>query len=298
MDHYYKIFVCPICNVPFKGVDFVCEQGHKFEKEQEVINLLVNPSLEIQKEIRASQHSAIKQQSIIIDTPMTSKEILQDNLVIQDIKNYIKNNSQLFILELGSGFCYLAYNLAKTFSNATMIASDIIFPKTKEWGEHLPNLLKVNFSMDKIPIKNNSIDFVIVKSSLHHVSNLDAAFSEVCRILKNQGSFLIFNEPTCAHLEKSNHFKPNQLGYNDQYYYLKDYKRAAQKVGFRFQIQIPSTFDYFLQKLPPDSKKIKKFKILIAQVVHRFPFLQFLIKKMYPILIYLFLLPSFFICKK
>ena len=98
------------------------------------------------------------------------------------------------LIDIGSGSGYVAIEMAKM--GVEVIACDI----TKEYLKfiedykkrfRLANLKLVNCSADKIPIKNNSVDYVVANAILEHLVYEKKAIKEWKRILKPKGKIFL-----------------------------------------------------------------------------------------------------------
>lgn len=95
------------------------------------------------------------------------------------LSSMIEGNMDGRILELGS-----AGGITKEF-NSQIITSDV---RSCIGVDHI-------FSGTKIPYPDNSFDYVIMKDSLHHISEYSRCLEEIHRVLKTNGK-LSFCEPS------------------------------------------------------------------------------------------------------
>ncbi len=114
--------------------------------------------------------------------------------------NVITTHSNV-ILDLGAGTGLLSSNLKKRFPSSKIIALDFA-----------QNSLKNNQSANKIcananhlPLADNSVDIVISSLMMQWCPNLKQLFSEIHRVLKNDGLILFstFGPDTLKELKKS-----------------------------------------------------------------------------------------------
>lgn len=90
-----------------------------------------------------------------------------------------------FVLEIGCASGYDAINYAKRAKKYIGVdISDIAIENCKNLG--LENSSFFCVDGHKLPVKNNTLDFVIVNSLLHHL-DLKTAFREISRVLKQDG---------------------------------------------------------------------------------------------------------------
>lgn len=303
-----KNFIIPLLQCPSCGAQFQntaqCTRGHIFSYFNEALDLLVHPSEEIIREIEGT-HTRIRAcQNIPAYVFISEKEILENNLILKDIQSYIDSDdkgSGAVILEAGCGFGYLSTQLAKAYPSHSVIASDIVSFAIKEYRHPAENLFFATFSMESIPLAPCSIDYIIVKSALHHTSHLQGVFQEFYRILKPGGTLFVFNEINVAFCERAHHAQAHDHGCNDQSYSLADYKKAAHYSAFSFSLKEPRMFSAFFERSFlsfPKRGTIKKVKAKVLLFVQKSRVMKYFIHALYPLLVYFFLVPSFFICKK
>ena len=288
---------CSFCAAPFEN-NTRCKEGHLFLYVDESLDLRGNLSEEVIREIQGTRASeCISGRSFV-----SEKEILENNLILEDMQSYIrKGESGSIILEIGCGFGYLATELAKAYPQHHVIASDVFSFAMKKYRCPTGNLSFLLFPMEHIPLVEHSVDYVIVKSALHHTSHLNTVFNEIYRVLKPGGIFFVFNEVNVALCERAQHFEAHENGCNDQPYSFADYKKAARQSAFSFYIKRPRMFTTYIEKgflSFPQRGAIKKMKMKILLCAQRSRMIKFFAHALYPLLLYFFLVPSFFICIK
>ncbi|TFF89660.1 MAG: class I SAM-dependent methyltransferase [Promethearchaeota archaeon] len=103
------------------------------------------------------------------------------------------------ILDLGCGSGNLLIKLAKKFPKSTLIgvdtSSEMLEKARKRAGRKGLNAeieLKVG-AANNIPFPDNSIDIIVSSFSLHHWEDPAGCLKEVYRVLKKDGSLLIFD---------------------------------------------------------------------------------------------------------
>ncbi len=122
-------------------------------------------------------------------------KILRKNVISQIKKiNPIGN-----LMDLGCGSGNLIIQIAKAFPNLDLIAIDvsneIISLAEKRAKEHSFDS-KITFKLgnvEDIPFPDNSMDFIVSTFSLHHWSEPINVFKEIYRVLKENGTCLIFD---------------------------------------------------------------------------------------------------------
>jgi ubiquinone/menaquinone biosynthesis C-methylase UbiE len=105
-----------------------------------------------------------------------------------------KNCKGKMILDIGTGSGYIAIEMARMCLN--VIALDIIKSALKNIEQYkakykLKNLTTILSSADKLSLKSESIDYIVVNSVLEHLENENQAISEWKRVLKPKGKIFI-----------------------------------------------------------------------------------------------------------
>ncbi len=118
------------------------------------------------------------------------------NKVVSQIKKY---NPKGKLADVGCGAGNLVLKIAKKIPELDIVGVDIA-PEILEYAKNrvIKNSLdkKIEFkigSVEKLPFLDNSINFIISTFSLHHWENPNNAFKEINRVLKKEGTFLIFD---------------------------------------------------------------------------------------------------------
>lgn len=111
--------------------------------------------------------------------------------------------------------------------------------------EKNPNIDWFLANAEILPFEKDSFDAVIATLTIHHWQNLEKGFSEIFRILKNCGTFLIFTS-TSEQMENYwlNHYFPEMMKKSiNQMPSFKIIKENLKKVGF----EIIETEKYFIK---------------------------------------------------
>ena len=99
------------------------------------------------------------------------------------LNDYVKNAK---CLDIGGGTGWLAYEDYKN-SGRDWTVLDI----SEEMGKIVPNEIKfICANAESIPLPDNSFDFIIIRSVLEY-TNIDLVLSEVKRVLKEEGYFVL-----------------------------------------------------------------------------------------------------------
>lgn len=142
------------------------------------------------------------------------------------------------ILDLGAGVCWTSRDLASRSQH--VVAVDILDDKFLglESGNAYIQATgrffdRINAVMELLPFRDNTFDVILTNCSAHHAEDLSRLFTEIRRVLKPGGAYVISNELTQGLLKKS------ELVGNDHYYTIQDYLRNLTAVGFKPQIFFP-----------------------------------------------------------
>ena len=143
------------------------------------------------------------------------------------------------ILDLGTGSGYLAFRIAKENTSCKVTGLDIVEKaleedrnRARELG--MSNISFVSYKGNEFPFENNSFNIVTTRYALHHFPKIKDTFSEVARVLKEEGFFFI-SDPTpnkedierfvddYMRMKKDGHIK---------YYTKEEYESLASEAGF------------------------------------------------------------------
>ncbi len=120
-----------------------------------------------------------------------------------DIKNYIMNhvnkNGETTLVSLGCGTGDWEIELLKKSENKIkldlMEVNEDILKYAKEYGKKYGLSFNIIIQdANKISLKKNYYDFILVRSSLHHFIEFEYIFSEINKALKPNGKFLVMGE--------------------------------------------------------------------------------------------------------
>jgi ubiquinone/menaquinone biosynthesis C-methylase UbiE len=103
------------------------------------------------------------------------------------------------LADIGCGPGYLLQLIAKEIPELNLIGVDISREMLRKAAINLSTLgrdKKVQFKqgdIQKLPLEDGSVDFLVSTLSLHHWSDQKSAFDEIHRVLKREGQFLLFD---------------------------------------------------------------------------------------------------------
>ncbi len=217
------------------------------------------------KKIKLSDHEKYLRNNVFF----TKNKWPHFNLIFSDIKKLSKKiNSSKTVVSLERNSLYGGISLfAPYFSKSNFISVDCSMPKILKRGGYnkindksliIENKKSYYCSFDKIKLKKNTADLIMVPNLMHHIPDVKIFFHQIKSILKKNGTLYIF-EPLVRelHQEPDDYFRITPYGFK---YILKTY-------GFKnFQINFnggPFTavgycWDQALQYLPKSKRYIMK----------------------------------------
>jgi len=117
-------------------------------------------------------------------------------MIVGEIRRYHLDG---IIVDVGCGPGYLVADIAQTLPQLRIIGVDIAEEMIQLANRNISSLglgERVEFrrgDVQKLPLEDNSADFVVSTLSLHHWSKPQEALEEIHRILKPRGQFLVFD---------------------------------------------------------------------------------------------------------
>lgn len=116
--------------------------------------------------------------------------------VLSKLKDF---NPKGTLVDIGCGSGNLIIQIAESFPDLNLIGIDISseileFAKKRALDRGLGKRIEFKIgNVEKLPFSNESIDFIISTLSLHHWVNPVKVFNEIHRVLKRDGTSLIFD---------------------------------------------------------------------------------------------------------
>lgn len=116
--------------------------------------------------------------------------------VLSKLKDF---NPKGTLVDIGCGSGNLIIQIAESFPDLNLIGIDISseileFAKKLALDRNLGKRIEFKIgNVEKLPFSNESIDFIISTLSLHHWVNPVKVFNEIHRVLKRDGTLLIFD---------------------------------------------------------------------------------------------------------
>ena len=120
----------------------------------------------------------------------------QDSTHLGAILDFLPVKSGMRLLDLGTGCGYLAFALAKKYTDISVIGLDITdkaLEDNRKRAEHerLGNVSFVSYDGITFPFDSKSFDIVVSRYALHHFPDINKSLSEVNCVLTYEGSFFI-----------------------------------------------------------------------------------------------------------
>ncbi len=178
------------------------ETNHKYELYKGIPILFFQES-NLDKNIKAWWGDLYKQLYSEIDNTLNKENIFEhlkkfeklickmDHLLFKEMLNTNFKNKVCLEIGPGSG----AHSTLLKSYGAKMISMDITLERCISTDKKLNLIdgdhLVFNSSAEKIPLKDNCIDFVYSNGVLHHAENTENCFTEIHRVLKKNGKSII-----------------------------------------------------------------------------------------------------------
>lgn len=166
-------------------------------------------------------------------------------------------DSKCKILDIGTGTGYLSFAIAQKYKNADVTGLDIVeetlkINREKAVKQKIQNLNFITYDGVKFPFDNSSFDVIVTRYALHHFPDIKNSFSEISRILKKGGKFLIADpipaeNDNVRFVDEYMKLKPDG---HVQFYTESELVKYANEVDlilnnlFQTKITFPRTNDY------------------------------------------------------
>jgi SAM-dependent methyltransferase len=111
------------------------------------------------------------------------------------------------------------------------------------------NIFKVDFEKDRLPFEDNTFNFIITKSVIEHIFNVDGYLKEMYRVLKSGGRILILTPDydTCQYLfwDDHDHKHPYRVEALSNLMKIYDFKEVQTEKFYQLKI----IWDYPILKI-------------------------------------------------
>ena len=224
---FYTIYGCVNCKTNFILDD---------ETDKSIYEKIYSSSLEIEGYDKYRNQSEMIKSS---GNPL--KYLAQESSIYFSVYNLIKHQPKCFVLEVGCGYGYLTYALAKEGFEVTGIdiSENAIKSAKENFGDHFSNE-----SMKELANRNIKYDLIISTEVIEHVDEPNTFFSDCVSLLKPNGKIFLTtpNKDFC---------KPEAVWYTDlppihKFWFGKDsFKVLADKHNMNFK---PTSFSGYFPK--------------------------------------------------
>ena len=116
--------------------------------------------------------------------------IIARRLMLNELKKYQPAG---IVLDIGCGPGYLAALLSNKFPHLKVLGLDISEEMLRMAKRNFPTIELCQGDVGQLPVKDNTIDFVVSSLSLHHWADARKSIQEINRILRPGGQFLILD---------------------------------------------------------------------------------------------------------
>ncbi|MFC1554185.1 methyltransferase domain-containing protein, partial [candidate division KSB1 bacterium] len=243
-----------------------------------VVNFLINPSKVVSDEIDGMENRFEKSnmdvkeiKNMAVNMPYYEGESKEEKIHYLAAKaNFITMVEQLGIsendvlLDVAPGLCWTSNRFAKL--GADVIALDIIATKnigletSDYYIEEGTYFERVQADMHKIPLKDETMDYIIFVNALHHSSSIDEVLKDCFNILKPGGKLVLIGEPSAGILTKKGEFGKEDIAeyhINENIYSYYHYDTVLKKCNFKdIQYFFPPSVDFRLSNGEHDWKRV------------------------------------------
>jgi demethylmenaquinone methyltransferase/2-methoxy-6-polyprenyl-1,4-benzoquinol methylase len=151
-----------------------------------------------------------------------------------ELKELLKNKKNLNILDIGAGTGALSDFVFKMNSDSNFVCVDPAFGMLKYAPEYA---FKVVGKAEDLPIKNETIDLILIGEAIHHFRDVDKSLDEIKRVLKKNGILFIFDFDVSQFKGKMICFFEKLLGEPGNFYTPDSLSSLLQKNGFKTKIK-------------------------------------------------------------
>lgn len=181
------------------------------------------------------------------------------------------------ILDVGTGTGDFVKVLKNVFPDVEIIGIDPLEESLKEAKKNYPDVHFQKMTGEKLAFENNQFDVVSISMALHHLPDIQAAFSEMKRVLKPEG-WIIVNElfsdglnPAQEVHKMLHHFRSNidrMLGeHHREAFTQAEIPVIVENAGLQIELQFidgrgtpdsPANYRMRIEKMEDHLEKIKE----------------------------------------
>ena len=179
------------------------------------------------------------------------KKIHSDDEQLNDLLNLMDIQSGMKYLDIGTGNGYLAFALAKRYSDIFVYGLDIAENSIQHNNAlcKKDKILNANFIVYdgmKLPFEQDNFYGVVSRYAFHHFPNIEKFILDLNRIIKPEGFFL-FSDPKTYDNDCAGFVDQFQKQINDghvHFYKRKEIETYFKTSGFHVQKEFESTVRY------------------------------------------------------
>ncbi len=208
----------------------------------------------------------VERYKLIVETKSSQHYLDRRKKLLKEFSDNTGGNKIILDLAAGMGIYSKSLSNYKHFINI-----DLSFNELKEIRVDNGKVLRINANALSIPMKNNSVDIIIIIGLLHHIPFcFPELFQEVVRVLKNDGTVFI-DEPNGYNLLWFIYMKLYEI---DKINTRPPFPYALKKIAKKYSLQVEK--EVFWGFLPPiDNKFVMNIFNKIEAVIEN-SFLSFL----------------------
>ncbi len=150
-----------------------------------------------------------------------------------ELEDLLKGKNSLNILDVGAGTGALSDIVYKIIPESNFLCVDPAFGML----EYAPDYsFKVVGVAENLPIKDNSIDLILVGEAVHHFRDVDKSLDEIKRVLKKDGILFIFDFDVSKFKGKLIYFFEKMFGEPGNFFKPSDLSFLLKEHGFKTKI--------------------------------------------------------------
>lgn len=137
----------------------------------------------------------------ILPRPMSEEQLIHGRAILDKVYQHIKSTSYQgpsrgSALENGGGLGFFIDGFSKHFENVTVLdfsLAYLVLAKKIVEERNLSNVLLICGSVERLPFRSNSFDFIHSNNVIEHVTNQKAMFAEAKRVVNATGLFFVLS---------------------------------------------------------------------------------------------------------
>ncbi len=150
-----------------------------------------------------------------------------------ELSQTLKNKSSLNIVDIGAGTGALSDFVYNIVLDSKFVFIDPAFGMLKYAPDYS---FKVVGVAEELPVKDSSVDLVLIGEAVHHFRDVNKSLSEVKRVLKKDGILFIFDFDVSKFKGKMIYFFEKLLGEPGNFFTPSDLSKLLQNNGFETKV--------------------------------------------------------------